>query len=238
MRKTIVYISVLVFAMVLAACGSSDKEEATKDDGEEIELQQPEIEEVEITDDEIVPDEDVVLEVEGQEITGDKYNRSYQQTKVFFNNMGEDTDDLDYVQEKTLETIVYQTILMQDAADKGIEVSDDEFDKEFKEIKDENDEALDVYMDQFQMTEDSYKEQLRYSMIYEKYINEEFPDIEISDEEIEEVYEEIKEGREDVPDLKEVREELKYDLVDQRTQQLVTERMDKLVEKASIKEHI
>lgn len=220
--------------MFLVACGSS------KDEDEEVqELPiQHDMEEVEISDEEIVPSEEVVLEVEGEEIKGDEYNRTYKQTKIFLSSMNEDISDLDDIKEKTLETIVHQTLLIQDALNKGIEVTDEEFDEEFETITDGNEDALTIYLEQYQMTEDAYKEQLRYSMIYRKYVEQEFSGVDVTDEEVESVYNDLKEANENISPLSDIREELKQEIIDQHVREEVTKHIENLTDEAEIIEHI
>ncbi len=220
--------------MFLVACGS------LKDEDEEVqELPiQHDMEEVEISDEEIVPSEEVVLEVEGEEIKGDEYNRTYKQTKIFLSSMNEDISDLDDIKEKTLETIVHQTLLIQDALNKGIEVTDEEFDEEFETITDGNEDALTIYLEQYQMTEDAYKEQLRYSMIYRKYVEQEFSGVDVTDEEVESVYNDLKEANENISPLSDIREELKQEIIDQHVREEVTKHIENLTDEAEIIEHI
>lgn len=232
MRNWLIYMSVTLVAIVLVACGSNEKEKA-----QELPIES-EIEEVEISDEEIVSDEDVVLEVDGEEIKGDEYNRTYKQTKIFLNSMNEDISDLEDIKEKTLETIVHQTLLVQDAVSKGIDVTDDEFNEEFAEITDGNEDALALYLDQYQMTEEGYKEQLRYSMIYRKYVDQEFSGPEVTDEEVESVYEDLKEANDNISPLSDIREDLKQEIINQHVREEVTEHIDNLKDEADIIEHI
>lgn len=235
MKKWVTIVSIAMLVLVLAACGSSKDKEVDK---EAVEQAPPmELEEVEITDEELVPNEEIVLEIEGEEITGEQYNRRYKNTKII-KSANQQLDDLDEVKKDTMDAIIYETILKQDAESKGVEVTDEEFDEEFDFIKDENSEGLELLLEQFQMTEEGFKDELRYNILYQKYAEAEFSDVEVEDEEVESIYNELKENNEDILPLEEVQEDLKEQIKGQKIEELVVERMDKLISEASIVENI
>lgn len=216
----------LTFALV--ACGSKNEKEETIP-------QEPE--EVEITDEERVSDDEVILKIDGEDIKGTTYNRLYKNNKIMQNANGT-FDSNEDVKQFTIDQIIDQTILTQDASDKGIEVTDEEFDEEFNFIKEENAEGLELLLEQFQMTEDDFKNELRHNILYQKYIESEFDDVEVSDKEIEEVYEGLDEENDNIPPLDEIRETLELQLKDKQIQELVQKRVDELIEKATIEEYI
>lgn len=228
MKKWLIAVAISMLMLSLVACGSKDeKEEATP--------QEPE--EVEITDEERVSDDVVVLEIDGEEIKGTTYNRLYKNNKIMQNANGTFSSNED-VKQFTIDQIIDQTILTQDASDKGIEVTDEEFDEEFNFIKEENGEGLELLLEQFQMTEEDFKNELRHNILYQKYIESEFDDVEISDKEIEEVYEGLDEENDNIPPLDEIRENLELQLKDKQIQELVQKRVDELIEKATIEKYI
>lgn len=233
MRKWLTILSVTMLIGVLAACGSSEDKEVEEPAGDVEEL-----EEVEFSDDELAPEDDIVLNIDGEEIKGEEYNRLYRNSKII-KSANQQLGDLEEVKQDTVDLIIFETILTQDAADKGIEVSDEEFDEEFSFIKEENSEGLENLLEQFQMTEDEFKKELRYNILSQKYIESEFSDVEITDEEVESVYNELKEeDSEDLPPLKDIHENLKAQLKDQQINELLTEHIDTLIKDASIEENI
>lgn len=234
MRKWLTILSITMLIGVLAACGSSEDKEAEEKPAGEVE----ELEEVEFSDDELAPEDDVVLKIDGKEIKGEEYNRLYRNSKII-KSANQQLGDLEEVKQDTLDLIIFETILTQDAADKGIEVTDEEFDEEFSFIKEENSEGLENLLEQFQMTEDDFKEELRYNILSQKYIESEFSDVEITDEEVESVYNELKEeDSEKLPPLKDIHENLKAQLKEQEINERVTEHIDELIKDASIEQNI
>ncbi|HLR14276.1 MAG TPA: SurA N-terminal domain-containing protein [Bacillota bacterium] len=228
MKKWLVAVTIFMLTLALVACGSNDdKEETTPKEPEE----------VEVTDEERVPDDEVILEIDGEEIKGTTYNHLYKNNKIIQTANGT-LDNLDDVKQDTIDQIIYQTMLTQDAANKGIEVTDEEFDEEYNFIKEENSEGLELLLEQFQMTEEAFKDELRHNILYEKYIEAEFDDVEVSDEEVEEVYDELTEESENIPPLDEIRENLELQLRDKQIQELVTKRIDALIEEATIEEYM
>lgn len=234
MQKKLMIVSIAMLLLILAACGSSKDKESEQ----ESEPKEPkELEEVEVSEDEIVPEDEVILEIEGEEIKGEQYNRLYKNTKII-KSANQDLNSLEDVKSDTIETLIYQTVLAQDAKSKGIEVTDEEFDEEFNFIQEENSEGLETLLEQFQMTEESFKDELRYNILYQKYTEEEFSDVEVDDEEVEAVYDELKEGEDDLPPLKDVHENIKGQLKVQKVDDLLTKRIDELIEEFTIEQHI
>lgn len=228
MKKWLITVTIFLLMLALVACGS-------KDDEEEVTPSEPE--EVEVTEEERVPDDEVVLEIDGEEVKGTTYNHLYKNNKIIQSANGT-LDNLDDVKQDTIDQIIYQTLLTQDAANKGIEVTDEEFDEEYDFIKEENSEGLELLLEQFQMTEEAFKDELRHNILYQKYIEAEFDDVEISKEDVQEVYDEIKEDSENIPPLEDIRENLELQLKDKQIQELVQKRIEALKEKATIEEYM
>lgn len=228
MRSRLILITALLSLTFLVACGDA-KEEETEGD-----------ETFEITEEEKVADDEVVAHLNGEEVKGDRYNLAYLQTKLQLFQLGEDTKDLEFVKEFALDTLIDQELVYQDALEKGIEVSEEEVESELSEIKSDPEmkEGLESYIDMYGFTEDKYKEMLSFSMLYDKYVEAEFPDLEVSDEEIEEAYEQLKSTIEDLDPLEDIEESLRMSLIHEKQAQKMQERMDELKEKAEIEINI
>lgn len=209
----------------LVACGKQGKEE-----GQEA---------VEFTDEEIVKEDQVVAKVNETEILGSEFNSTYMQIKVRLHQFRQDISDLELLRDQTLDILIDQELLIQEADRLGIEVTEEEIEKQFSEAKEEaGQERFTSFLEQYKMTEKDFKDQLRYSMLHEKYITTEIPDIEITEEEIKENYDKLKDQIEDFPDLEEVEEQLKSDLMNQKELELVQDKIDQLRKEAEIEKLI
>jgi len=224
MKRRITLISLLVFTMLLAACGGDSTEEPKPEEEQSFE----------VTDDEKVDDDEVVAHINGTDVTGDEYNLAYLQTKVQLFQLGEDVDDQDSVRERALDALVERELLKQDAEEKGVEISEEEIDSEIEEIKQEDEEQFKSFLDEYHFTESSFKMQLAFEMLYDKYVAEEFPDIDVSEKEVEEFYQEIKDENEDIGELEDVEDMLKTGLKQEKEGEKMQERIEELKEKAEV----
>lgn len=224
MKKLFLSVVAMVAIFTLAACGNSkdDSKNASDENG----AQQPQQEEVDISDDELVDENEVVALVNDNEILGDKYNFIYAQLKTQYAQMGMDAKD-DEVQETTIDKVIEEELLAQEAKSKDIQVKESDVDAHIKEIKEESEENYQNVLEQFDMTEAEFKNRLLFEMTMEKYQDEQL-EVKVSDQEIEEAYDDLKKENEDMPELDEVKSELKQQLQDQK----VNEQLEKIVEEA------
>src|SRR5699024_10627171 len=226
MKKYIAGLSILLVAIFLVACGdNNDNEEGSNEAAPEQETEQ-----VEISDDEKVPDEDTVAVINDEDVTGETYNIIYAQLKSFAGQSEQDVDQKE-IQELTMDSLIDRTVLLQYAEEEGIEVSDEEAEDEIDTIKSENEEKYENILEQFQMSEDRYKEKLRFELTLEKF-KEKKIDEDVTDEEVKEAYDELADENEDVPELDEVEDELKANLLDQKTNEALQKKIDKVKEDA------
>lgn len=220
-------IMALGLSVVLVACGG--KSEGQEDNDAQ------EIETVEFTEEETVSNDQVVATINGNEIKGEEYNLIYAQTKVRLHQYRQDISDLDMLKEQTLNILIDQELLRQDAERAGIEVSAEEVEGQFDEAKEEiSEEQFTAFLDQYRLTEEEFKNQLYFSIMHDKYLELEIPEAEISDEEVKEVYEELKEQNEEFPDFEEVEERLKQELAMQQEQEELQDRINELRDEAEI----
>ncbi|WP_112181921.1 MULTISPECIES: SurA N-terminal domain-containing protein [Paraliobacillus] len=234
-NKLTVILLLLLFSMFLVACNNEDSDEANEESTDTTEQ-----EEVTVSDEEKVADDTVVGTVNGEEINGATYNMIYSQVKTQLFENGADTEDLELVKEQALQAIISQEVLMQDAVSKGIEVSDEEVDAYIQESIDQFDseEQFNEALANLDYTMESYREQARVQLQQEAYIEQEFDDVEISDEDIEAYYEQVASESDDVPELNQVREQIEAQLANSQLQEKLTERIEQLKEEAEIEKAI
>ena len=189
---------------------------------------------VEITDKEKVSEDEVVASVNGEEIKGDRYNPTYSQLKITIGHYNQDVSDLDKLKEQTIDMLITQHLINTDAAKKGIEVTDKEVQKEFDKIKKENEDRLKTALEQFQMDEKQFKTMLKDNIITTEYTDKEF-DVKVTDKEVKEYYNEIKEQSEEVAKLDDLEEQIKTRLEQEKASAQLQKRIDDLKKDAEIK---
>ncbi|MFA1821872.1 SurA N-terminal domain-containing protein [Virgibacillus oceani] len=224
MKKLLIVSFVLGLSIILAACGNDEDES------------QEAPEEIAFADEERVDPDTLVATVNGDEIKGDRYNPIYTQVKMQMAQFGEDVSDLDYLVEQTLNVLVEQQLINQDAEEVGIEVTEEEVQGEFDELKEQNEDQLAVVLEEFDLTETEFKTQLRDDLITTAYIESEL-DIEVTEEEIEEFYEQLTEENGEIGELEELEESIRTQLANQKTSEQLPGKVEELREEAEI-EHM
>jgi len=236
MKKQLLLVLTLLMALFLAACNddAEDKSSENANDSESADTAEQTPKEIEITEDEQADAESAVVSVNGNEITGDKYNNIYKQLKTMLHMYGEDVSDLEMLKEETVAILVEQELIRQDATESGIEVTEDDAQAEIDTIIDTNgEEALTAMLEQYELTEDEFRNQLTDDLITIKYIETEF-DVEVTEAEIEEQYNLIKEQEEEVGELEEYEEQIRQSISEQKQGELLETRITELRENAEI----
>ncbi len=227
----------LTLAIVLAACGDDNaegdkkKDEQTQEEGNTSKEGQEQ--QVKVTDKEKVEEGTAVASVNGDEIKGERYNPIYTQLKTQMAQYGQDVSDLDKLKEQTINVLVEQHLIRQDAASKGIKVSDKEVQSEFDSLKEENGDQLTAVLEQFNLTEDQFKRQLEDDLITTKYIDSQL-EIKVTDKEVEEYYNQLKEQNEEIGKLKDLKDQIKNQIKQQKTNEQLQKKVDKLKKDAKV----
>lgn len=232
MKKYIISSILLLLTIGLVACGDKQEEGDAAND-EENALAPPT---VEITDDEKIADDEVVAVINGDEVTGAVYNLVYAQLKLQSSHTGEEVDN-EEVKEATVESIIDREIVYQEAKEEGIDITEEEAETEFTTMKEENAETLQTLLDQYQITEDGFKEQLRFEITMNEYLTQEI-EISISDEEVQEFYDEAKAENEEIPEFDEVKDQIKANMREEKTILALQEKVDEVKESAEIERKI
>lgn len=238
----------IVTSLFLIACGDEEAEDTLAPDPSDapiedgLDEEQPTSEPlvVEITDEEKVAEDDVVLVVNGEEVYGNAYNESYFNTKRYMMQNNQDVTDTDFLKEQTMTTLTSYTLLQQDASAKGISVSDADIDAAIEETKAqfESEEAYKDALTQLAFTEESFRLTLKEQLLQQVYI-EEVIDIEpVTDDEVNEFYDLLKEQLEEAPALEEVRDQIEVQIEQSKIQQAFLVQIEALSESAEIEKKL
>jgi len=226
MKRFIAGLLLVVLAGILAACGSDDEQEAEN-------FEAPS---VEISEEEKVDDNQVVAVINGEDVTGKTYNLVYSQLKLYAGQFGEEVDT-EEVKRATMDSIIDRQLVIQQAKEEGIEVTGEAAEAELETLKSENAETFETLLEQYQITEEGFKEQLQFEMTMNEYMRQTI-EVSVTDEEVEEHYEKAKEGNEDIPEFDEIKDQLKKQMLQQKTDEALEAEIEKVKEKADIEEKI
>lgn len=230
--------AVIILTTVLVSCGNENSDQAVNEGKDTQPAEETANQEVEFNDDEKVSDDTVVANINNVEVTGEVYNSVYLQTKIQLSESGQDISDLKKIKELVIDGLINQELIKQDAKRAGIVVSEDEAISEFEAIKSDNKEQFQAFLKRYHLTEQTFKDQLYFALTHDKYIESELPKVQISDEEVEEIYNGLKVDNPEIAPLEVVEEQLKMELTIQKEQEHLEKKLEELNEKATIEKHI
>lgn len=223
MRK--ILLTFIGLTLLLGACGGK-KEEDPAETGV-----------LPIEDGELVANEDVALTINDQEILGNVYNLMYVQTKIQLYNLGQDIEDTELVKEMSLNTLVEQALLIQAANEEGIEVTAEEIESTYDDLMAESGEDVMAFLDEYQLSTDAFKEQISFSLYLDEYM-ESFLQVDVSEDEVKEFYEQLKEEYEETAEYEEIKDQIKERITTQKQQEKVKKFLDDLKEESTIETHV
>lgn len=200
MKRFITILLIFTATLFLVACGSS------LEDGEEDEQEavvNPE--DLEMNEDEKKAEDEIVLTINDKDFNGEDYNALYAQTKSVLGHQGQDISNKEQLQDVVIEELIKRELLIEMGEEEGIEITEENI----AEVKSENEKQYETVMEQYNLSEEEYDKQLAFELLLEKYIQAIYPAEEITDEEIQEVYDELKEATEDIPELELVEDEIR-----------------------------
>lgn len=246
-NKLTIFLIAVLSSLLLAACGGNDDtadKDAKNNEGQPTEQAQAE---------EVDPQK-VVAEVNGEEIKGEEYNLMLQQTSMFMMQYGQGTDP-EAIKEQTLNSLIDQKLLSQEVANKGYTASEQEVEDYLAELKAsyESEEKFEEALNSTPLTMDTLKQQIADELALEKYLEQEVGKKEVTDEEIQEYYdqakaqndeqlkdlsEEEKEQQQAFPELADVKEPIRNQLEQQETSKQIQALLEDLKEKGEIEKLI
>ncbi|WP_163581529.1 SurA N-terminal domain-containing protein [Gracilibacillus saliphilus] len=264
MKKILMLLMMISLAVVTVACSNDDEEpadenntgepaaEETPESEGEAEGEQPEAQEEAadsaaatgqqgVSDDELVEEDQAVATINGEEIPGSSYNQIYPLVKSTLEQAGQEVEDTEAIKQQTLNELITQELIRQDAKAEGLTVEQEEIDNELATYEEQFGEEYATVLESSGYTEEMFKEQIENDLLSEKYM-ESVLGIEVTDDEIKEYYQTAAEqSEEDLPPLEDVEDSIKQTLKSQKQQEKQEEiqaKIDELRENAEIEELI
>ncbi|GIO24548.1 SurA N-terminal domain-containing protein [Oceanobacillus sp. J11TS1] len=236
--KKLTLLIVMMITMFLAACGNDDKDNNEQEEGSQQEEAAQAPEPLEFSDKEFKDEDETVVVVNGEEIQGNAYNTAYSVVKSIMHQSGQDTKDTEALQQETINFLVEQELITKEAAEAGVKVDDNEVEKELNAVKETNgEEQFAKTLEDIHLTEEQFKQQLKYNITTVQYMEEAF-ETEVTDEEVQEMYDGLKEqaGDQEIQELDEIRDQIENMIVQQKQQEQYAAKVNELKESAEIEE--
>lgn len=250
-KKIMKFSLVLALALVLSACGEQDEQ------GEEANL------ETQVNEEMGTP----VAIVNGERIYEGPYELMIKRALANYEQQGivlegdEGEAMLLQIQQQTLDQMIQQVVLLQEAEKSGLLPSDQVVEEELKAIRDQfaTEEEYKAALEQNMFSETELKTSIFQELSMKAYMEENLSEVTISDEEIDTFYSQYKAQQEEqmqamkdsgeeipedqlqmmeVPNLEEIKEELVAHLTEQKEQEYLEKLVEELVEKSDIERKI
>lgn len=249
-------LSLLIGASVLvtAACGNADEntnEEETATEEQATEEQAPEengetAEQPEMPEPDLEGVPDVVAEVNGEEIMKEEFENAYvgqfQQMAMQAQMSGQEVDQAQ-LKEQIAESLVSQRLLVQETENREIEASEEEVNETLTVLAEQNgmasSEEFLAALEEQDLSEEEVREQVASQVKVDKLIAEETGEAEVSEEELQEFYDQVKAqqeemGGEEIPPLEDIQSELEAQLLQQKENEAVQALVAELREGAEV----
>ncbi|GGC88332.1 hypothetical protein GCM10007216_18850 [Thalassobacillus devorans] len=247
-RKVWTMILGLVLVFVLAACSGEDDQSAQNDSQKE--NQTEENQETAEEEDQDVPDP--VAVVNGEEISKEQFTNQYNAMKQQYEGMGVNVEkNKEQLQESIVNSLVDSELLVQYAKQAGINVDDQEVEKQYEEIKGqiESEEQMQEFLEVNNMSsEEELKPRIKEQLQVEKYVEEQTDQAEVTDQELQEEYDKMvgqmeeqaeqSDQEQEIPSFEEAKPQLEEQLKQTKEQEQITELVKKLRDDSEVKINI
>ncbi len=190
---------------------------------------------------------DVVATVNGEEITKEEFEpiftTNYEQYAPQAAASGDQSNEelQSNLKEQTAESLINQELLVQEAKAGDYEVKEEDVDEQVSSLKEqfESDEEYQQALEEQGYTEEELREEARTSLQIQALLDEELEDVEVTDKEVEEMYNQMTQGQgEDAGSLEDLRPQIEQQLKSQKQQQQQQEYTDQLREDAEIENNV
>ncbi|AYY12348.1 peptidylprolyl isomerase [Actinobacteria bacterium YIM 96077] len=244
-KKTLLSIGLAISLASVAACGedgeeendeaSSEQEQEEQEDNEQQQQGMPEPPDLEE-----IPD--VVAEVNGSEIPKEdfvsSYERQYQQMAMQSQQSGQELGDeqVEQLKQQTAEGLVDTELLVQEAENRGFEASEEDVNETLGDLAEQNgmesgEDFKNAVKEQQGMEEEELMSQLEIQVKLEQLVSDEAGEIDPTEEELQELYDQSKEQREQMGTAEDMDsfEEMKPQLEEQAKAQEENEAVQALI---------
>ncbi|MGM0920597.1 MAG: SurA N-terminal domain-containing protein [Bacillota bacterium] len=251
MKKVMLPLITGLMAVVLAACGGNEESKEAKNDDkaktaetDQQKDQQKQMEEMQKKlEAQQVDEKKTVALVNDEKILGSDYNSVLQSTQGQMQQMGQDPtskEAAEQVKKQTLDSLVGQTLLLQEANKKGYKASDEDIKKQLDETKKQfkTEKEFEAALKKSGMDMKTLEAQIADDIKFRQYVEKEVPAGEISDEEIQKTYDQYaeqgKSSGQEVPKLEEVKPQIEQSLQQQKQQEQLAQKVEELKKNAKI----
>ncbi|MGD6803183.1 peptidylprolyl isomerase [Rossellomorea vietnamensis] len=218
----------------------AEQTEEQADQAAQMEEMQKKLEEQHIEEDK------TVAVVNDEEIKGEAYNSLLTESQMSYQQMGQDPTSEEIaaqLKESTIDSLIGQTLLLQQAEEKGYEADDEEIQQEIATLKEgyEDEAEFEEVLKSSGLSLEDLEAEVAKNIKYTAYIENELTVEEVKEEDVKAYYDQIveqnsgsEEAEAQIPEYEEVKDRIRQDLEGQKTQEVLAAEVEKLRENASI----
>jgi FKBP-type peptidyl-prolyl cis-trans isomerase (trigger factor) len=250
MKKLMSVLLITIMAIALAACGNgeeakkqSDDKPKTEENSKEQQDQAKQMEEMQKKMDKQKVDKDkVVAVVNDEKLKGEDYNNILTTSQMQYQQMGQDPTSekvAEQIKKQTIDSLVGQTLLMQQADKKGYKASDEEINKQLEEVKKQykTEKEFEKAMKDAGFSMDELKTQVAENIKYTNYVEKEIKVDEVTEDEMKKFYDQFasQQGKDQkAPKFEEVKPQIKTQLEQQKKQEKLVQHVEELKKNAKV----
>ncbi|WP_409274864.1 SurA N-terminal domain-containing protein [Neobacillus sp. SCS-31] len=251
MKKLMYTLMTGLLAVVLAACGGNEEGKDAKNDDkakqEETDYQKEQQKKMEEMQKKLkaqqIDEKITVAIVNDKEILGSDYNNALASVQGQMQQMGQDPtskEAAELVKNQTIDSLVVQTLLLQDLDKKSYKASEEDVKKQLDELKKQfkTEKEFEDAVEQSGMDMKTLETKIADDIKLKQYFDKEMPAGKITDEEIQKTYDQFAEqskgAGQEVPKLEEVKPQIEQSLQQQKQQEKLAQHVEKLKKNAKI----
>ncbi|ASB91259.1 SurA N-terminal domain-containing protein [Bacillus sonorensis] len=247
MKKLISSLMIGFMSIALAACGSNDEGQKSTADAQSKTTQQDQEKQMKAIqkklDKQKIDEKKTVAVVNDKKINGSEYNNLLSTAQMQYQQAGQDPTTADaakQIKQQTLDSLIGQTLLLEEADKKGYKASDQEINKQLDESKKQykSDQEFNTALKKAGLNLSELKSDIAANIKAEKYIKKEVPQDKVTNEEIKSYYDQYaaqqKDSKQKTPKLEDVKSQIKQMLEQQKRQEKLGQQVEKLKKSAEI----
>ncbi|RDU38118.1 peptidylprolyl isomerase [Neobacillus piezotolerans] len=251
MKKMMFILMTGLLAVVLAACGGNEESKEAKNDDkaktEETDYQKEQQKKMEEMQKKLkaqqLDEKKTVAVVNDKEILGSDYNNVLASIQGQMQQMGQDPTSKEaeeQVKAQTIDSLVGQTLLLQDVNKKGYKVSDADVKKQLDELKKQfkTEKEFEAALKKSGIDMKTLETQIADDIKLKQYFEKEVPAGDVTDEEIQKMYDQYaeqgKKAGQEVPKLEELKPQIEQSLKQQKQQEKLGQKVEALKKNAKV----
>ncbi|WP_202081383.1 SurA N-terminal domain-containing protein [Caldalkalibacillus salinus] len=187
-------------------------------------------------------DGDAVAIVNGEEIPRETYDSQIDMVLDNYAQQGMDVESeegqqmVEQIEQSVLESLITQELLLQKASEYDLHATEDEVEAELQTAIEQfgSQEKFEEALAQHNYTEEDLREELETNLTIEKLREQELDEVDVTEEELQDMYDQYSSAQEDFPPYEEVKADLEQLVQEEKQQEQFQQYVDELKEESDI----